>query len=47
MAIDLDFAENLWLPNIFIYDLKEFQAIHVLHKLAALYVVKEGKGEAI
>ena len=60
MAIDLDFANNLWLPNIFIYDLKEFkvnivkdsnamtnplhfQTIHVLHKLAALYVVKEGE----
>jgi len=43
MAIDLDFVENLWLPNIFIYDLKEFKAIHVLHKLAALYVVKEGE----
>ena len=25
MAIDLDFADNLWLPNIFIYDLKEFK----------------------
>ena len=25
MAIDLDFANNLWLPNIFIYDLKEFK----------------------
>jgi len=43
MAIDLDFANNLWLPNIFIYDLKEFKTIHVLHKLAALYVVKEGE----
>ena len=93
LAIDLDFVNNLWLPNVFIYDLKEFkvatflvlfvdggggggdmlllfmqmvdyplpfffypsftfpsitnfsitQTIHVLHKLAALFVVKEGR----
>ena len=29
MAIDLDFADNLWLPNIFIYDLKEFKVNNV------------------
>jgi len=43
LAIDLDFVNNLWLPNVFIYDLKEFKTIHVLHKLAALFVVKEGE----
>ena len=25
LAIDLDFVNNLWLPNVFIYDLKEFK----------------------
>ena len=25
LAIDLDFINNLWLPNVFIYDLKEFK----------------------
>lgn len=43
LAIDLDFINNLWLPNVFIYDLKEFKTIYVLHKLAALFVVKEGE----
>jgi len=43
LPIDLDFSKHIWLPNIFIYDLKDFKVIKVLNELAALYVVAEGE----
>ncbi|TRY78448.1 hypothetical protein TCAL_14393 [Tigriopus californicus] len=40
--IDLQFLNNLWVPNIFIYDLRSFSAMSVLKKLAGVWIV-EGK----
>ena len=30
--------KNLWIPNIFIYNLKSFRTIDVLSKLAGLWI---------
>ena len=30
--------KNLWIPNIFIYNLKSFKTIDVLSKLAGLWI---------
>ena len=40
--IDLQFLNHLWVPNIFIYDLRSFAALNVLKKLAGVWIV-EGK----
>jgi hypothetical protein len=40
--IDLQFMNQLWVPNIFIYDLRSFTALNVLKKLAGVWIV-EGK----
>ena len=37
--IDLQFLNNLWVPNIFIYDLRSFSAMSVLKKLAGVWIV--------
>ena len=37
--IDLKFLNHVWVPNIFIYDLREFEALNVLKKLAAVYII--------
>ena len=37
--IDLQFLNNLWVPNIFIYDLKSFSALNVIEKLAGVWIV--------
>ena len=34
--VNLELIKNLWLPNIFIYNLKSFKTIDVLSKLAGL-----------
>ena len=40
--IDLQFMNHLWVPNIFIYDLRSFNALNVLKKLAGIWII-EGK----
>ena len=32
--VSLEFLEDLWIPNVFIYNLKSFQSIAVLKRLA-------------
>ena len=41
VPIDLEFMEYLWVPNIFVYDIAEFNAIECLKRLAGIWVVKE------
>ena len=36
--MNLELIKNLWIPNIFIYNLKTFQTIDVLSKLAGLWI---------
>ncbi len=37
--IDLNFLNQVWVPNIFIYDLRSFGAMNVLKKLAGVYII--------
>ena len=37
--IDLSFLNHLWVPNIFIYDLRSFGAMNVLKKLAGVWII--------
>ena len=37
-SLNLEFVKSLWLPNIFIYNLKTYKVIDVLSKLAGLWV---------
>ena len=41
--IDLNFLNHMWVPNIFIYDLRSFKTINVLKKLASCYVIGTDK----
>ena len=36
--MNLELIHDLWMPNIFIYNLKTFQVIDVLSKLAGLWI---------
>jgi len=38
VPVNLELIKNLWIPNIFIYNLKTFQTIDVLSKLAGLWI---------
>ena len=38
IAVNLELIHDLWVPNIFIYNLKTFQVIDVLSKLAGLWI---------
>ena len=38
--IDLQFMNHLWVPNIFIYDLRSFSALSVLKKLAGIWIIE-------
>jgi len=38
--VDLKFLDELWVPNIFIYDLRSFTALDVLKKLAGVWIVE-------
>ncbi len=38
VPINLEFVKDLWLPNIFIYNLKTYKVIDVLTKLAGLWI---------
>ena len=41
--IDLNFLNHMWVPNIFIYDLRYFKSLNVLKKLAGVYIVGTDK----
>jgi hypothetical protein len=41
LPIDLDFMKNLWIPNVFVYNLNSFTALDCLKKLAGLWIVKD------
>lgn len=41
LPIDLDFMNNLWVPNAFVYDLVDFTAVTCLEKLAGLWILKD------
>ena len=38
ITVNLELINGLWVPNIFIYNLKTFQVIDVLSKLAGLWI---------
>ena len=38
--IDLQFLPKMWVPNIFIYDLRSFSTLNVLKKLAGVWIVR-------
>jgi len=41
--LNLEFVKDLWLPNIFIYNLKTYKVIDVLSKLAGLWIDTDKK----
>ena len=40
LPIDRHFMKNLWVPNVFVYNLVAFDALECLEKLAGLWVVE-------
>ena len=38
VPVNLELVKDLWLPNIFIYNLKTFKVIDVLSKLSGLWI---------
>ena len=38
VPMNLEFIKDLWMPNIFIYNLKTYKVINVLSKLAGLWI---------
>ena len=43
LPIDLAFMSNLWLPNVFVYNLVSFDALECIEKLAGLWIIEENK----
>ena len=43
VPMNLEFIKDLWVPNIFIYNLKTYKVIDVLSKLAGLWIDTEKK----
>merc|ERR1712004_341183 len=43
VPMNLEFVKDLWLPNIFIYNIKSYKVIDVLSKLAGLWIDTEKK----
>ena len=41
IPVNLELVNELWLPNIFIYNLKTYKVITVLSKLAGLWITTE------
>ena len=41
VPVNLELVKDLWLPNIFIYNLKTFKVVEVLSKHAGLWVSPE------
>ena len=42
VPMNLEFIKELWVPNIFIYNLKTYKVIDVLSKLAGLWIDTDG-----
>lgn len=38
VSVNLELIHDLWVPNIYIYNLKSFKVIDVLSKLAGLWI---------
>ena len=43
VPMSLEFVNALWVPNIFIYNLKTYKLLNVLSKLAGLWIDTEKK----
>jgi len=43
VPMNLEFVKDLWLPNIFIYNIKSYKVIDVLSKLAGLWIDADTK----
>merc|ERR1719282_1861211 len=43
VPMNLEFIKELWVPNIFIYNLKTYKVLNVLSKLAGLWIDTEKK----
>jgi len=43
VPMNLEFVKDLWLPNIFIYNIKSYKVIDVLSKLAGLWIDSQKK----
>lgn len=41
LPIDINFLKQLWLPNVYVYDLVSFNPLECLEKLAGLWVVEK------
>ena len=41
LPIDTTFLKQLWLPNVYVYDLVSFNPLECLEKLAGLWVVEK------
>ena len=41
LPIDINFLGQLWLPNVYVYDLVSFNPLECLEKLAGLWVVEK------
>ncbi|QQP40987.1 Gammaaminobutyric acid receptor subunit deltalike, partial [Caligus rogercresseyi] len=41
IPVNLELVNELWLPNIFIYNLKTFKVVEVLSKHAGLWITSE------
>ncbi len=41
VPMNLEFVKDMWLPNIFIYNLKTYKVIDVLNKLAGLWIAAD------
>ena len=41
LPIDINFLKQLWLPNVYVYDLVSFNPLECLEKLAGLWVVQK------
>ena len=39
LPIDMEFMKHLWVPNVFVYNLVDFQHLQCLQKLAGLWIV--------
>jgi len=43
IPLDVDFLKNLWVPKIFVYNLKKFEVVEVMSKQDGLWVDKQSK----
>merc|ERR1719233_2540204 len=41
VPMNLEFIKDLWIPNIYIYNLKTFEVVNVMSRLGGLWITKE------